>query len=337
MRHTTSALALTALAASALLSACATNEYAASEPSTLSDDALRTLPAYDGNTGRRLEWSTITQQLAQADAVLIGEVHGHPVGLPGAAVLFDDAVGAQPFFNDLEPDEGAASVAIDPIIRPRPGALAVEFWERDEQPDIDAYLKGEITRDQLAQGKGSGYPPGHERMLETAKSAGWPVVAANAPRAFVRLARTEGYDHLRETLSEEQMRLLVIPDELDDGPYRDRFFALMGGMTGHTEDTESDEPDPVVLSFFRAQQVWDATMADSVTTLVNDRRHPTFLVIGRFHTDHEGSTLVRVREALPNARVLSVTFANRELGLLGLHPEDRGMADIVIYTGEGAP
>ena len=43
-----------------------------------------------------------------------------------------------------------------------------------------------------------------------------PIVAANAPRRFVRLARTEGYDHLRDTLSEEQQRLLVIPDELDD-------------------------------------------------------------------------------------------------------------------------
>lgn len=307
------------------LGACTAPQRAVTKAPPLTDDQLRHLPIYDGATGQRLTWDQAAQRIGNADAAIFGEEHSHPVGLPGAAVLFEDAI---------ERYASHAIVSNDEQWRESQGALALEFWERDQQPDIDAYLASEIDRDTFKEGHGSNYPPGHERMLEAAKAFGMKVVAANAPRRFVRLARTEGYDHLRETLSPEDRALLVIPDELDDGPYRDRFFDLMGGMSGHTEDTESDEPDPMVLSFFRSQQIWDATMADSVATLVRTGHRPAILVVGRFHSDHQGSTLVRTRELLGSADVVSVTFAGRELGLLGLHPEDRGMADIVIYTGE---
>ncbi len=314
------------LALSTLLGACAgpqTVSFPEREP--LTDNELRRLPVYDGLTGARLTWDQAAQRAGGADAVLIGEMHSHPVGLPAAAVIFEDAIN----------DHASYGVVSDSASqRVSKGALALEFFERDQQADIDAYLAGDIDQATFKHARGSSYPPGHERMLEFAKSVDMPVVAANAPRRFVRLARSEGYDHLRETLSAEELELLVIPEALDEGAYRDRFFGLMGGMSGHTADTESDEPDPVVLSFFRAQQVWDATMADAVANLVKFGRTPTFLVVGRFHTDHEGSTALRTKDALPMQSVITVTFANRDLGLLGLHPEDRGMADIVIYTGE---
>ncbi|MEM1423487.1 MAG: ChaN family lipoprotein [Planctomycetota bacterium] len=299
------------LLASLLLPACTAPARAPVVRVPLADDDLRRLPLYNGDTGRRVDWSDAAARLANADAVLVGEMHGHEVGLPAAAVLFEDTV----LRTDTAP------------------ALALEFWERDEQPTIDAYLGGDLDRDAFRADRGSQYPPAHERMLEFAKGRGMPVAAANAPRRFVRLARTEGYDHLRTALTDEERAWLVIPERLDEGPYRDRFFEVMGAMRGHADNTHHGGEDPMVLSFYRAQQVWDATMADSVASLVDDGHTPTFLVIGRFHTDYDGATTTRTRDLLPGRSVLTVTFADRDLGLLGLHPGDRGIADLVVYTG----
>ncbi len=325
MRNRLLALALPIalpIAAAAALTGCVSAPVSdAPAPRAMTEDALRGLPIYNANTGDRVDWATVVAQLNQADAVLMGEMHGHPVGLPAAALLFADMAQA----------------------RPEGGALALEFLERDVQHHLDDYLTGVTDRDAFAQAadlSASSYPPGHESMVETAKASAWPVSAANAPRRYVRLSRTEGYDRLR-ALTPDQRALFVLPDRLNDGAYRDRFFELMGAM--RTQPAAGKEPTPedesaaqanaVVESFFRAQQVWDHTMADSVAQLARAGRAPVVLVIGRFHTDFEGGTVTALQDLIPGKRIATLSFADRDLGLLGLHEEDRGIADFVIYTG----
>lgn len=255
-------------------------------------------PAVDGS--EVVDWSRLVADAATADAVLIGENHGHPLGLAAAASLWEDVLARSP---------GAT--------------LAMEFFERDEQLALSDFLSGvtdEATFVKAARRSAGNYPPGHREMILAAKNATRPVIAANAPRRYVRLARTEGYERL-SALSALQREFFALPLASPQPPYRESFDTLMNG------------PSPGADAMFRSQQVWDWTMAQSVGVAM-DSGKPVVLVVGRFHVDHNGGTLQALRQMRPNARVLSISCVDSEAAPgTSLRPEDVGRADYVIYVG----
>lgn len=285
----------------------------------------------DGRSGIRLNWTTVVGRMSLADVVLIGEQHGHPMGLHTAAELWEDLVTRVPN-----------------------AALSLEFFERDDQLALDDYLTGitdETTFTTVAGRSSGNYPSGHRSMVETAREHQRPVIASNAPRRYVRLARTEGYERL-QALTPEQRRLFVIPETLPSGPYRDRFFDLMGGMMmshGAPEPAQGEEgtgtggeaaPDPHALSaeamaevegFFRSQVMWDTTMAASLKEALADGLRPVVHVVGQFHTDHEGGLAAQLRSMSPRADVVTISMVDAWAD--ALRPDDADRADFIIYVG----
>ena len=276
-------------------------------------EQVRELRVFSG-TGLPMTWNGLVARAAASDAVLIGELHGHPMGLDAAATLFEDV---------LE-------------LRPTTAALAMEFFERDEQVHLDDLTTGVIDHEGFMKATGREslrrYPEGHRRMVVASLEQGRPLVAANAPRRYVSLARTEGFERL-ESLRENQRSLFTLPQTLSEGGYKERFFEVMAGMRGHSEEgsVEEGQDDPRILSFYRSQNVWDATMADSVARTLDAGSYPVVLVIGQFHTDFEGGTTARLRELRPGARVMTVSV--QPVWSLELRDEDRDRADAVIYIG----
>ena len=275
-------------------------------------EEVRDLRIFSG-TGLEMTWSGLVARAAASDAVLIGELHGHPMGLNAAATVYDDLL-------ELRPDTAA---------------LAMEFFERDEQYHLDDLMTGVIDHDGFMEATGrtslQRYPEGHRRMVMASLERGRPIVAANAPRRYVRLARTEGFERL-DGLMDSQQAYFTRPESLTTGGYKERFFDIMGGMRGHSEDeTPEGEDDPMILSFFRSQNVWDATMADSVARTMDGGNYPVVLVIGQFHTDFEGGTTSRLRELRPGARLMTISV--QPVWSLELREEDRDRADAVIYIG----
>lgn len=279
------------------------------------------LTVLDGRTGEPVSWETLVERCAAAHAVLIGEEH------------------------DLAPAQAMAADLFAAIVARRPGAaLSLEFFERDEQVHLDDYLAGLTTEEQFraATGRRAGnYPDGHRAMVEAAREAGVPIVAANAPRRYVRLSRLEGYDRLR-ALSPGQRALFTIPAVMPSGRYHSDFIALMTGMTHATTPPAGQAgPQPTIEqrrsaaeATFRAQALWDSTMADSIARTLRDGRRPVVHVIGRFHTDHEGGTVQLLRRARPAARL--VTLSCQRSSAASLRPEDQGRADFVIYAPPAA-
>ncbi|UYV12731.1 MAG: ChaN family lipoprotein [Phycisphaera sp.] len=268
--------------------------------------AQTSVKAFDGNTGKEIADYQLDQITTDADAVLFGELHGHPVGLPVAAAIWKDMLSVRD--RDETP------------------ALLLEFFERDQQLAIDEYLGGMVEEEDFIKKSGrsaTNFPEGHQAMFNVTKDAGGVVIAANAPRRYVRLARTEGYDHLRD-LSPAQRSTFVLPR--GDGPqaYRDRFIDLMGGP-----DMMHGESGPE--DFLRSQLMWDATMADSVATALKAGHEPVALVIGRFHVEFDGATRHYLERMRPGADVLSIVMVDRWSEELA--EEDKGRGDIVIYVG----
>jgi uncharacterized iron-regulated protein len=264
--------------------------------------------AFRGDTGQSATIDEIADLAARAPALLLGENHGHPLGLSTAADLFDRVLTKAP----------AAS-------------LALEFIERDSQPALDDYLAGlidESTFRTITRRTDSNYPQGHRAMVERAKAAGRPVLAANAPRVYVRLARTQGYERLA-TLTPEQRRLFRVPPQLASGKYRGDFEKVMNSM--NPDAKPSAERTARIDAMFRSQQVWDWTMGESVARLVAAGATPAVLVVGRFHIDHRGGTVQAFEQLSPGARALTVTFVDAWSDRL--RDEDRGLADFVVYVG----
>lgn len=257
--------------------------------------------------GNPANWESMRQGLAGADVIIIGESHGHPLGLEAAACLWDDVLASG-----------------------TDAALLLEFFERDEQVAIDDYLTGVTNEKDFREAAGrtdGNYPAGHQRMVEAAKAAGQPVFAANAPRRYVRRSSADGYEKLAG-LAYEQQRLFATPDPLIEGKYRDDFFEIMGGG-GHGDD--AGMPPEMIEKMYRSQQIWDATMAESIVRAHDAGYRPVVLVVGRFHADFEGGTIQLARRAEPglDIRSLSMVASDAET----IEADDVGRADFVLYVG----
>lgn len=289
----------------------------------------RIAPAFDGQTNSPINWFEVVARAAQADVVLIGELHGDPAV---QSVLTT-------FWEDLLPQA--------------PGAwLALEFFERDQQTAIDDYLAGVTTEDEFRKAtnrtEGS-YPAGHRAMLERAKAQGRPVIAANAPRRYARLARTAGFDRL-QTLGPETQRFFSLPAALTEGPYRSRFEEVMRPMLEsgekaaaeareqaeamRTGDTTAEPQDLAskLEGYYRSQNLWDATMADSVARPALAGGRPVVLVVGQFHTDYNGGLAERVRSLAPGARVMTISLVDESPSQgASMRGQDAGRADVIVY------
>jgi len=309
-----------AIVASFLLAACSSgtkSKGTAGPAPTFSDTAARSLPIFKGD-GTVATWSELVASAAAADAVIVGENHGHLAGLASAAALWKDTLAAAP-----------------------QAVLAMEFFERDEQASLNDYLTGVIDEPALLKTLNrseSNYPGSHRAMVNAAKSASRPVIAANAPRRYVRLARADGFDRL-QALTPEQQRLFAIPQVLPQGRYRDDFDKVMNENGGIKPEQLADpafaaERRSSLDKTFRSQSVWDWTMSQSVVESMQAGR-PVLLVVGRFHCDHQGGLVQALRLQRSAARIVVVSYTDAQSPADGKLPSSEvGRADFIVYAGE---
>lgn len=299
------------IASAALLTGCST-QTREEQTQALRDStrtAARGVTILSGDGSGPVSWSDAVAKMASADVVLMGEVHSHELGNAVQQEMFEDILTANPR-----------------------AVLSMEFYERDEQVALDDYLAGITDREafEKAADRNPGNNPwAHARMIDASKEAGRPVIAANAPRRYVRLARTDGFDRLRE-LNDNQRELVEIPNQTPQGAYRERFMEAMGSMATHGGEE-------MIEGFLRSQSTWDATMAQSI---VDGFEHgtPVVLVVGYFHAQfpfEAGSSELVDQLRQRAGRDLNIVTC---ITLPSMHDEvqddDRGIADFVVYVGE---
>lgn len=337
-------LPITLLAAAIALAGCTTSphghggggggesggQHAVSPHLITPHAAFTTTKVYRGD-GTLSDWDAVKKAALAAEVVVIAEQHGHPRGGSAAAALWRST--------------------LEKSTPPLSPALALEFFERDEQSRLDDYLTGLSTEEVFLKRTGrtlmpgtnpweSSYPPSHRDMVEAAKAATppAPVTAANAPRLYVRKARTDGYAALQK-LTPEQQRMFVLPRFVDSAPPDTRYWRdFLTMMDSDTEKYAAAEAKDRARfdGMFRAQSVWDATMADSVRIALADGHAPVFLVVGQFHADFAndggGGTVQAIKAARPTTRTLVISFQEAEPDS-AFREKDKGRAEFVIYCG----
>lgn len=324
--HSKSALALVAILFAAPLPSC--TRYFASDPDLREPSgaiapneasAPRALFMFEGSSGRALTWSDLMAAASWADAVFIGERHDDPVAHAVQLAVFEDLAAGYP---------GTA--------------LALEHLERHEQDIVDRYLAGEIGVDEFIDSTKSRNWAGKDTwvrffqpLVDAADEASSPVVAANAPRDYVRRARTEGYAAL-EALPAPERALFAVPvtergnllnDRWQDrwDAYRQRFRDLMGSGDNLADPEVIARLDNVFLS----QAMWDGTMGASAADALDRGAPKVVLCAGCFHVERDGGTVLQFEARRPRSRVLTVTVI--DASSRRLRDEDRLAADIVIY------
>lgn len=307
------------------------------DAASVADRNPRTLAIYDARGNQRLDWDILLARINDADVIILGEQH-------------DDGVAH------------AAQLAIvqDVAARHRDrGALSMEMLERDDQAATDDYIEGLMDAAAFAKttnstdwaGEGS-WVKWYQPIIDAAVNNGWTVVAANAPRRYLRIARTQGYERLA-AMPPARRELIAIPKTWP-AAYRQRFIDVMNGMGGDDDEDEEGgastmpatqpatapahgpmKPEDIDPSF-RGQLLWDATMADSITRASRGGAKPVVHLVGQFHSDFAGGTVQELRAGLgSNAKIITISMQRGDGATLRERDHDR--ADFVVYTGKRPP
>lgn len=238
----------------------------------------------DGRTGERMTFDAMLDRLADADAVFLGESHT------------DETTHAV----ELATYEGLA------LRRESRVVLALEFFERDVQPALDAYIAGEIDEPTfLARARPwSNYATAYRPLIEHAKAHRLPVLASNFPAPLRRKlggAENAGLD----ALSAEERKLA--PQELlaNTPAYWRR---VDNAVRGHL-DMMGPRPaadDPRLTS---AQSLWDNTMGETCARALE--AHPDHAVLhmnGGFHSAYWDGTVRQLALRRPDAKIMTVAI-----------------------------
>lgn len=210
----------------------------------------------------------------------------------------------------------------------RRGTLAVslEMFERDAQDQVNLYLSGAIGEARFLghSRPWKNYDRHYRPVVELARRAGLPVIAANCYRPLATRVANEG---LGAVLGDPWGATWV---DTRPGPYKEKFAAAMGD---HAQDAGS-----ALENFYAAQCLKDDTMAESIARFLERAGPDPPLVVhwcGRFHSDAYLGTVERLLARRPDLQVAVVTSVSTGRVGRALEDGERAAADFVWLVRDG--
>ncbi len=274
----------------------------------------RAVAVRGGRTNAPLSFDRLLDALAEADAVFLGELHTdettHRVELA--------------VYEGLLARRGGRVV------------LALEMFERDVQPALDAYLAGASTETAFlaAARPWTNYATAYRPMIERARAERLPVVASNFPaplRRKLASSSASGASALDALAAGDRAlaprELLANTDaywrRVDNAVRGHR--AMMGGSAGGND-----------ARLTSGQSLWDNSMGEACALALE--RHPGHLVLhvnGGFHSAYFDGTVRQLLLRRPATRVRTVSIVptpNPAVADAGGAP----VADYVVFAEERA-
>jgi uncharacterized iron-regulated protein len=286
---------------------------AASAPLAQSPVVERYVPhrVYDTKRNRFVDFETMVAALIKSDVIFLGEQHDDPgTHRLQAAVL-----------------EGAARRHEGPIV------LALEMFERDVQPHLDAYLAG-VTDEAtfLAASRPWGnYPADYRPMVELARENGWPVIAGNVPRRLAQIVSRRGLIAL-DSIPAADSAFIAAKHSCPRDEYWRRFRGVMGDMSGHGMQLSPEQVEAFVWRTYEAQCVKDEAMGEAIVRSLVGLNTLVIHANGSFHSNYRLGTVDRVKWRAPSAKLAVVSFVPvRDLDAADGRSR-RKLGDYVVFT-----
>lgn len=269
---------------------------------------------FAGDSGELASWEMLFAAMDAADVIVIGESH---TDASGHAIQTD---------------------LIKVAVQRWPGlTLSVEEFDRSQQADLDAFVRGELTGAQLQQSRAfvdlkvkANWQDWYLPKLTAARDADVPLLASNAPLKYSRMVRNYGCDDLPELTAAERA-LFECPSVPPDPAYRARFVkTFQRAVQGNSGSGLKELNDEQLYVLFRAHCVWDATMAESIAQARAAGANKVLHLVGGFHSEYNGGLIQELRARDQSARILVISMSTRHGNRLA--EGDLGKADMVIYT-----
>jgi uncharacterized iron-regulated protein len=270
---------------------------------------------YDTKHKRFTDFESMLADITSADIAFLGEQH-------------DD-----PGTHRLE------AATLEGLARRRSNVvLALEMFERDVQPQLNAYLAGTLSeKDFLAASRPwPRYATDYRPMVEFAKAWKWPVVAGDIPRKYASMIARGSLTAL-DTLSPTNRAFAAKQFSCEHDEYWDRFAKTMGDMSGHGPEAAKQSPEEKAAALekiYQSQCAKDETMGESIASAYN-AAPPHALVVhvnGSFHSDYRLGTAERARRNLKGKRIVVVNFAPVADLDAANADELRKIGDYVVFT-----
>jgi len=268
---------------------------------------------FDGNSGQSYSWEQLFSALDSADVIILGETHADA---KGHVVQREIIVEAARRWHGL--------------------TVSLEEFDRSQQPILNTYERNAMTGAELKATRSFVDPAVKQHWMEwnlpklkAAREGGASLLASNAPLKYSRLVRNVGCDNLPE-VEEHERPLFECPKAAEDPAYKARFVKRMTSVAARNKNAgmkplQAKQTDRM----FRAQRVWDATMAQSIVQARADGADKVLHIVGGFHSDFNGGLIQELRYRDPDSRILVICLATKSRDQLA--DSDRGRADIIIY------
>lgn len=235
----------------------------------------------DGRSGEPVAYTELLQDLNRADVVYLGEKH------------------TIQRHHDLQAAVVHALTQSD-----RPIVVGFEMLEKNDQPMLDRYWRGELDFEAFASEiqwhRQWGNYEDYRKIFETAKLNGAALLALNAPREVIRQIGRRGYDALNDS---EKSQLPPAVD-FESPAYHDHLKTVMQAMS---------HASPERVGFMiQAQMVRDETMAQIIVDSLkaNAGKHCLAVVIcGSGHVNYGMGTARKIFDKMPDLKTRIIVMS----------------------------
>lgn len=204
--------------------------------------------------------------------------------------------------------------------------LGGEFFEKDDQLNIDEWLQGNITDKNFeAEAKlWNNYISDYKPLMLFVKQNQIPFVATNIPRKYASVVSREGLSRLEYFSEEAKKSIAPLPIEVD---------MTLPGYVGMKKMMHGSGMNAVFM--VEAQAIKDATMAYSLFNFINKGKN-ILHINGSYHTNNYEGIVWYLKKEYPEIKVLTIATVE-QIDTNSLLDVSKGIADFVIVLPSDSP
>lgn len=204
--------------------------------------------------------------------------------------------------------------------------LAGEFFERDDQLNIDEWFAGKMT-DKTFEAEAklwNNYLRDYKPLLVLAKENDIPFVATNIPRKYASLVSRQGLEALDSLSAAGKLHFAPLPIEVD---------ITLKGYVGMKDMMHGSGMNLDYM--IEAQAVKDATMAYSLFDYLGKGKN-ILHINGSYHSNNYEGILWYLKKHYPDTQTMTINTVEQE-NIQTLEDENKMTADFIIVLPTDSP
>ena len=204
-----------------------------------------------------------------------------------------------------------------------PISLGAEMLEADGQKQLDSYLSGEITQQELDSTSSlwMNYKTDYKPLVDFAKENKLKFIATNVPRQFASHVYRLGLESLELELSDEE-KLCVAPLPIAYDPELPGYKSMLTMMSDHANP-----------NFPKAQAIKDATMAHFIYEEYQSNQNQFIHFNGDYHSKNYEGIYWYLKHKDPSLEIITISTVEQS-DIDSLEDEFVGQADFILVVDE---